>query len=292
MQIPRWGSGYRCDKMSGEISRCQKCSWWPLKVFCRRNWYVARLQRSIFRHTLVPQSELPAINFPKFSASVHLSEKFVTQNCEQLFQFPPRYPSPLRWGWAGARHPSLLRSFPPLFCAPLHHSPNDRTPREGSGKGKSAGMREKKSRFLLLLLLGNPGRCPTVLSVYSLRLSQSGESLSPSSSRFAALALSLSSPLLSPAPFPFPSQTQCQYTAAVQSATDRQQAPHILVCTHKFSLSITWTHFASHALSHTLAWILHECRGAPFPHSAGLQRDWVSVCETEARKHSISVFLL
>ncbi len=97
-------------------------------------------------------------------------------------------------------------------------------------------MREKKSRFLLLLLLGNPGRCPTVLSVYSLRLSQSGESLSPSSSRFAALALSLSSPLLSPAPFPFPSQTQCQYTAAVQSATDRQQAPHILVCTHKFSL--------------------------------------------------------
>ncbi len=116
-------------------------------------------------------------------------------------------------------------------------------------------------------------------------------------SRSHLLALTLlhtlsPSPLLSPAPFPFPSQTQCQYTAAVQSATDRQQAPHTLVCTHKFSLSITWTHFASHALSHTLAWILHECRGAPFPHSAGLQRDWVSVCETEARKHSISVFLL
>lgn len=106
-------------------------------------------------------------------------------------------------------------------------------------------MRGKKSRFLLLLLLGNPGRSPTVLSVYSPRLFLnlvSRSHLLP----FALLHSLSPSPLLSPAPFPFPSQTQCQYTAAVQSATDRQHAPHTLVCarTHTFSLSITRTHFA------------------------------------------------
>ncbi len=277
MQIPRWGSGYRCNKMSGVISRCQKRSWRPSKVFCKKNRYVALLQRSIFRHTLAPRSESPAIDFPKFSASVHLSEKFVTQTVINFSTFLQG--SPHLCTEAGRGH------VVPLCCAPFLHSfallsttlPMTELPGKAVEKANPLGWGKKES-IPASAVAGKPWQKSSgPLRLLSASLSIWWVALTFSLSLCCTRSLPLlSSPLLSPAPFPFPSQTQSQYTAAVQSATDRQHAPHTLVCTHTHSL------FKSH--EHTSL----TCKACTFTHTS-MNTSWVqrsplsSFCWTSKR---------
>lgn len=152
----------------------------------------------------------------------------------------PRRPTPLHWGWAGG-HVFPLRCSAVLSYSTPPLPQGCQISRRRLWKRQIPWEEEKRVDSCFCCCwetLAEVQRSPQLSLLSHVSLYQSGESLSPSLSRSAALALS---PQPGPLCIPLPDTVSVHSCCAKR--TDRQHAPLACLCTH--TLSITWSHFSN-----------------------------------------------